>query len=142
MDTNSTQLNENQRVQLDGIVSKMVANKEPDSAIQFVVNDFKQKYGTPQEEKPGFFKSLYQGIAGPVANLIARPGQAVQHAMGDTQPIEGKFLGLDITDPYADVSRGKSPISTVSSDIGRGVQTALLGVGGGTTSVASKLELS
>ena len=89
-----------------------------------------------------FFKSLYQGIAGPVANLIARPGQAVQHAMGDTQPIEGKFLGLDITDPYADVSRGKSPISTVSSDIGRGVQTALLGVGGGTTSVASKLGLS
>lgn len=37
-------LNETQRAQLDGIVSKMVANGEPDANIQFVVQDFKSKY--------------------------------------------------------------------------------------------------
>lgn len=78
-----------------------------------------------QNPKDGFLKSVYKGIAEPVANLIARPGQLVQHAFGDTQPIEGKFLGLDITDPY---SRG---VSEVYKDIGRGFETVALGVGGG-----------
>lgn len=37
-------LTETRRQQLDGIVQKMTANKEPDSNISLVVNDFKQKY--------------------------------------------------------------------------------------------------
>lgn len=84
-----------------------------------------------QDNGGGFISNLYKGIAGPVVNLIARPGQAVQHLLGDTQPIEGKFLGLDINDPYADVSRGATPGSVVLRDIGRGLETVALGVGGG-----------
>jgi len=38
-------LNETDRKKLDGIVQQMTANKEADADIQFVVNDFKTKYG-------------------------------------------------------------------------------------------------
>ncbi len=37
-------LSEQNRAKLDGIVQQMVANKESDEDIQFVVNDFKTKY--------------------------------------------------------------------------------------------------
>lgn len=40
-------LSEQRRLQLDGIVRQMVGNKEADDTVQFVVNDFVQKY---QEE--------------------------------------------------------------------------------------------
>jgi len=40
----TTSLSEDKRTQLDSIVSRMEANKEPLENIQFVVNDFKQKY--------------------------------------------------------------------------------------------------
>lgn len=79
---------------------------------------------------PGLLQSLYQTIASPVVNLLARPGQAVQHALGDEQPIEGNiFGGIHVTDPYADVQRGKDPLAAVTSDIGRGIQTVGLGLG-------------
>ena len=38
------------RTKLDGIVQKMTANNENDADIQFVVNDFKQKYGVKKKE--------------------------------------------------------------------------------------------
>ena len=37
-------LSEQNRAKLDGIVQQMIANKESDEDIQFVVNDFKTKY--------------------------------------------------------------------------------------------------
>lgn len=43
-------LKENDRAKLDDIVSKMTNNKESDEDINFVVNDFKSKYGTTQDE--------------------------------------------------------------------------------------------
>lgn len=42
-----TKLTEDKRAQLDQIVQKMVANKESDANIRFVVDDFKQKYTQP-----------------------------------------------------------------------------------------------
>lgn len=42
-------LPEERRTQLDGIVQQMVRNKEPDSNISFVVDDFKKKY-TPVDD--------------------------------------------------------------------------------------------
>ena len=42
-------LSEQDRGRLDDIVSKMVANKESDANIQFVVNDFKQKYSVKKK---------------------------------------------------------------------------------------------
>lgn len=44
-------LKEDKRKQLDNIVTKMVTNNEPDDVIQFVVNDFKAKYDTPEPVK-------------------------------------------------------------------------------------------
>jgi hypothetical protein len=39
-------LDSSRRIQLDGIVKQMINNKEPESNIKFVVEDFKKKYGT------------------------------------------------------------------------------------------------
>lgn len=61
MDTNLI-LKEEDRVRLDEVVQKMVANKEPDSNIRFVVNDFKKVYGQPKtalkEKTPGMLGSV------------------------------------------------------------------------------------
>ena len=46
-------LSEQDRARLDGIVQKMSFNKESDDAIQFVVGDFKKKYGVKKKEKAG-----------------------------------------------------------------------------------------
>lgn len=61
-------LTEDRRLQLDGIVQKMITNKEPDSNIRFVVDDFKKKYepvnipeATP-EKKPGLLSRFEKGI--------------------------------------------------------------------------------
>lgn len=58
-------LSEQRRSQLDSIVQQMVNNKESDSNINFVVNDFKSKYEnenvqpiTPQKEKTLFEKAV------------------------------------------------------------------------------------
>lgn len=54
-------LSEARRAQLDGIVRQMIQNKESDSDIQFVVDDFSKKYqgeNQPQtQQKPGFFQA-------------------------------------------------------------------------------------
>jgi hypothetical protein len=43
-----TKLSEDKRIQLDQIVQKMIVNKESDSNIRFVVDDFKKKYGNTE----------------------------------------------------------------------------------------------
>jgi hypothetical protein len=45
------QLSEQNREKLDGIVQEMISNGEPESNIQFVVNDFKSIYGENEETK-------------------------------------------------------------------------------------------
>ena len=45
----ATNLSEADRLKLDGIVQKMIANKESDENIQWVVNDFKQKYAASDD---------------------------------------------------------------------------------------------
>lgn len=72
-------LSEQRRTQLDGIIQKMVQNKESDSNIKFVVNDFKNKYEneTQQVQQPkensvlGFFKGAGKGIASTVKNAAS-----------------------------------------------------------------------
>jgi hypothetical protein len=58
-------LSEARRIQLDGIVNQMIQNKEPEENIQWVVNDFKSKYGgpptKPQQPKEGFSFSKMLG---------------------------------------------------------------------------------
>ena len=41
---------EEDRAKLDGIVQQMISNNESEDNIQFVVNDFKSKYGKKKED--------------------------------------------------------------------------------------------
>ena len=43
-------LREEDRLKLDEIVSKMIQNNESDESIQFVVEDFKSKYGVKKKD--------------------------------------------------------------------------------------------
>src|SRR3990167_10849724 len=59
-------LTEEKRQQLDSVVSQMVANREDDNTIQFVVNDFKNRHSTeePQTsflEKTGNILDMFFG---------------------------------------------------------------------------------
>src|SRR4051812_15238121 len=62
-------LEEKDRQKLDSIVGQMVSNKESDDAIQFVVSDFKNKYGRQnvvkppvEQPKPFDMSSYLQGV--------------------------------------------------------------------------------
>jgi hypothetical protein len=91
------QLQESDRQRLDGIVQKMVANKESDGNIRWVVNDFKQKYG----KKPQTLLQKAGGVAGkglklasklvpkmafgPIGDLVTPEGrEAARGAIGST----------------------------------------------------------
>lgn len=86
------------------------------------------KYGTPvestepQQKEDGFFKSLYRGIFEPVANIVARPFQLAQR-LTTGKEFTGNFLGLEIDSPQT--------FKEVWKDVGRGLQTVALGIGGG-----------
>lgn len=93
-------------------------------------------------ESKGFFRSLYEGIAGPALNLIARPGQLAQRLAGQ-EPSSGRFAGVEITKPPED-------IAGLKKDVGRGIQTAALAIpagsigrlaaGGGAFGLGASLE--
>lgn len=69
MGVSKSRLSDNDRARLDTIVQKMVANNESDSDIQLVVEDFKTKYSTNDEEpvkkkEIGSMASQFGGKAG------------------------------------------------------------------------------
>lgn len=81
----ATNLSEERRAQLDVIVGKMVENKENDSNIRFVVDDFKKKYATenlvPAAEtapKKGLFEAL---IKDPIESIVVKPGVRLGQAI-------------------------------------------------------------
>jgi len=53
-------LEESHRQKLDGIVQKMSDNGESGDNIQFVVNDFKNKYGVKKRANKGKPRTFYQ----------------------------------------------------------------------------------
>ena len=73
------ELSEEHRKKLDSIVQQMVAAKEPDANVQFVVDDFKKKYAG--QKQPGFM----QKALGFGANALA--------GMTNTTPIKGVLKG-------------------------------------------------
>lgn len=80
----------------------------------------------PEKAKPSFVGGLIRGIIKPVATLAARPIQLARALGGATpeeQTIKSSYLG-DIKAP--------TTASDVVADVGRGVQTVALGLGGGT----------
>lgn len=72
-------LTDQRRQQLDSIVQDMVRNKESDSNIQWVVNDFKTKYEneSAQPEQPkenslvGFAKGIGKGLVSTIKNTAS-----------------------------------------------------------------------
>ena len=91
-------LSEQDRARLDGIVQKMSFNKESDDAIQFVVGDFKSKYGVKKKEssevspsKPSAKPSA--SVTSPSFAPKGQPTQAVPAAFGEIPKFEG-YEGL------------------------------------------------
>lgn len=76
-------LDENRRSQLDDIVSQMVANQEKDEDIQFVVDDFKSKYGQAQFTQPES-----KGVGG-----VAGFGVGALKGLGNTARGVSKLFG-------------------------------------------------
>lgn len=95
MDTN---LPEEKRTQLDGIVKQMIQNKESDSNIRFVVNDFKTKYtptaatentaqtadkASADKFNPTFPSSSDEGVIGGTSKVVGNiPSSSVHFLKG------------------------------------------------------------
>lgn len=85
-------LSEKDRSRLDGIVSKMVANKESDADIQFVVGDFKKKYGTVKKKE----QSLFAGSQGRQESMeVPAPSTSAKTATPSRQPLKREEPKID-----------------------------------------------
>lgn len=92
---------------------------------------------TQEQKQPGFFKSLYQGIASPVVNMLTRPGQLLAHATGigggkeedlsADVPI-GFGAKVHVSDPYTD-AKTLPTSQIVKGEVGKGLGTVALGLG-------------
>lgn len=99
-------LSEQRRQQLDGIIQQMVRNKEKDSDIQFVVDDFKSKYEneTQPQGKSGIagfalgagkgILSTLKGAATLGEKIIGAPTRGLQRLAGQevTQPTSAETV--------------------------------------------------
>jgi len=139
MDTNTTQLDENQRTQLDSIVAKMVANKESDGAIRFVVNDFKTKYAKPPVQEPGFIQGVAQAVANPFLKIASSfrsiPGQLAANSNAEVDTAKQKAYDYGYF--------GKvTPLQNAGQALGAGANIGLTVATGAGSSVAKGLGLT
>lgn len=100
-------LEEDKRTQLDGIVSQMQANSEPDSNIQLVVDDFKKKYDSPS------FMSKVGGVAKAAGSGILKAADWFGH-LG--QPQAAKDLVTRIGKAEGPTSKFQPPYSEYSGN--------------------------
>jgi flagellin-specific chaperone FliS len=127
-------LQEQDRLKLDGIVSQMIANNESEDNIQFVVNDFKQKY------------SALQATTEAQAKPFALPGQETAQALatgvgkGIVSTVRGLAnIGKSITGLTGiKEAVNTEPILTSLYDVSRPVGTAE-NIGYGTEKIAEFL---
>lgn len=151
-------LTEGNRAKLDGIVQQMVANGEPDDAIQFVVSDFKQKYALP--EKPasaedftgpepstgqkalrvlgGLGRSVFGGAAETASALSDLQRGTLGGDVGALNRTTGRIRG--IVGAQADQFRKAGNSQTASEAIGHGVAGLLPVVGPAAAAVGEKAE--
>lgn len=151
MDTNTSQLNEAQRTQLDGIVQKMIQNKETDSNIQFVVNDFKSKYGAAPKKEDGFFKSIAKDA---VNTLLVKP--AVKFGQALAAPIVYGFGNEENKQRYRDAISQDTEVPVFGKIegqkafgegggkqiVGEALKTGSYLAGGGSGTLATKVGLT
>lgn len=136
-------LQEDKRVQLDGIVQKMVQNKEPEDNIRFVVDDFKKIHSTPDKSALDGFanvskKSGLQKATEVVGSIF--PGQKVGEAIGTlgglaTEKVKGVLGGKDNSE-FFDTS-APSPLQ-VAGDVAAGALNVAGVKGVGTTGTLLK----
>lgn len=144
MDTNLI-LKEEDRVRLDEIVQRMVANKEPDSNIRFVVNDFKKVYGyNPKETKESGLQKMERVLTKIFPGKQIGEAIGTQIAKATVPPEQREFVseGPTAKQVLGDVARAGLTIATplippAGGVIGRAAQFgAIGGLGGATTAMA------
>lgn len=83
-------LNENRRLQLDDIVKQMVQNKESDDTIQFVVDDFKNKYeGEETQTQPLQQKKSLGAVA---TDILVGSEKKLGQTFGDALAVQSKDI--------------------------------------------------
>ncbi len=95
---NEVLLSEANRAKLDGIVSKMIANKESDDNIKFVVEDFKKKYSeAPKKKKsPSKGSQFYSKALEEVGlSAIDRPEKQKASVSSGSTTIDRKQAAID-----------------------------------------------
>lgn len=147
-------LPDDKRRQLDNIVSKMVANKESDSNIQFVVDDFKKKYSTQATNQPtgpdllsktaNVVNSIFPGKQ--VGEAIGTAGGALYTKAKDLITGTNNFSQYDLSSPkptqvLGDIASGASTIAGLKLPVPTGTLTnvAQYGVLGATGSGGESL---
>ena len=100
-------LSEQDRARLDGIVQKMSFNKESDDAIQFVVGDFKKKYGVKKKEQAVSPQEPSRAKQESTASQL--PSEPSAKVTPSRQPLkpqsEARSLGLDKQSLYDKAAR-------------------------------------
>lgn len=99
-------LTENRRQQLDGIVQKMITNRESDSDIQLVVNDFKHKYAGEGATQAATIAPESRSVAERVGGFFGLENLA----RGAAQAVYGQtpeFRGVERSISRAHESRNK-----------------------------------
>lgn len=94
-------LAEQDRTKLDGIIQKMLANKESDANIQLVVNDFKKKYSTDQSQwqlpNKGFTRRTAEEIEASKPEekrFLGRVGEDLSKRAGNVSGYVGRQGGI------------------------------------------------
>jgi len=125
-------LSTDRRSQLDGIVQKMVANKEDDATVQFVVDDFKKKYESENATKSmGGFDALSKAATG-VTDALGLHG-AVDTLGNSFANIGNAFNPSTSLQQKVDTAKNL-PQSTMEQNVGTGLQLGTLfapGIGEG-----------
>ena len=129
-------LQEDKRKQLDEIVQKMVLNKEDDSSVRFVVDDFKKKFDVPEvsEQKdeniplvPGFAEPLVRGVAKVGEFLGFKPlGTAIAEGISGTPQT---FSPKQVAGSALQVGLLATPTGLPKTLLGKTLQFAGIGAG-------------
>ena len=147
-------LPEQRRTQLDGIVQQMIQNKESDSNVRFVVDDFKAKYAHETEvAKPdtsvGFAGTKFLGESLGALSTVKPLIESSKNATYLQSQLDARLKSGQMTpERHAQLSQGMQPDITqvipkrstgdiVRGGIKAGTDIASLAIGGGgVTSVA------
>lgn len=106
-------LQEQDKLKLDGIVQQMTANKESDSNIQLVVNDFKQKYSN--QAQPA--EPAKQGVVGTLLSPLKEGVQGLATLYGGGEQGIANKLKSDVQAGAQDIQQGNVLKGVVKSGL-------------------------